>query len=250
MKRIGSLLLLPVVLALSCGSRPQPEEQVSPPPVEQPAAQVQSAPPPEPPPPPEAPKTPEAPPAPVVQAVVPAPVEPAPAPVEPPPPPVQVVQPAAPVQSAPPPKEVFDPGNITEEMYETTKADVQSLIADLNRIIRARNYNAWVGHLSASYLKEISSQPFLENITEELYKRDQIVATNLGRDPRRVQKKILRTAKDYFDNVVVPSRSNDRMDDIDFVSENRVKAYTLDTRGQRLILYDLELIDEKWKIIN
>ena len=145
---------------------------------------------------------------------------------------------------------VFSPENITEEKYTATKADVQTLIEELNKIIRAKNYNVWISYLSDSYLKEISSPAFLEERTEELYKRDQLVASNLGRDPRRVQKKVLRTPKDYFDNVVVPSRSNDRMDDIAFISENHVKAYTLDTRGSRLVLYDLAIIDGKWKIIN
>ena len=186
---------------------------------------------------------------PVTPVIPPQPVEitpPEPS-IPPPEPPVQTVQSAPP----PPVEKAFDPLSITEEKFTTTKADVKVLIDDLNKIIRAKNYNAWVGYLSASYFKEISSPAFLEEMTEELYRRDQTVASNLGRDPRRVSKKILRTPKDYFDNVVVPSRSNDRMDDIDFVSENRVKAYTVDIRSQhRLVLYDLEMIDNKWKIIN
>ena len=159
--------------------------------------------------------------------------------------------PAQPVETPPPPQEKpFDPGTISQEKFETTKADVQALIADLNRLIRAKNYNAWRGHLSDSYFEEISSQEFLDERTEELYKRDQMVASSMGRDPKKVQKKLLKNPKDYFDNVVVPSRSNDRMDDIDFVSDNQVKAYTVDNRGQRLVLYNLELIDSKWMIIN
>ena len=216
MKRNGLLSVLPVILVLACGSGPKPVEQAP----EQPAPAVQPA-------------------APVAQ-----PAASAPQPVPPPPPDPQ------PVQSTPAVEEVFDPATITEEKFAAAKADVQALIGDLNRIIKAKNYNAWISYLSASYLEEISSQSFLEEKTEELYKRDLIVATNLGRDPKRVSKKILKTPKDYFDNVVVPSRSNDRMDDIAFVSENRVKAYTMDNRGQRLVLYDLEIIDNKWKIIN
>ena len=204
-----------------------------------------------------------APPAAVVQPAAPAAPPPQPVQSTPTPPPVSAPEPApapepvpepapAPktVESAPSVEKVFDPTSITQEKFTTTKMDVQALIDDLNKIIRARNYNAWVGYLADSYFKEISSKAFLEERTEDLYKRDQTVASNLGRDPRRVQKKILRTPKDYFDNVVVPSRSNDRMDDIDFVSEDRVKAYTVDNRGQRLVLYDLEIIDKKWKIIN
>jgi uncharacterized protein YigE (DUF2233 family) len=50
--------------------------------------------------------------------------------------------------------------------------------------------------------------------------------------------------------VVVPSRANDRVDDIEFASQKRVKAYTVTPNGTRLRLYDLEHIGDQWKIIN
>ena len=155
-----------------------------------------------------------------------------------------------PIEVVPEEEEVFNPGTISQEMYENTKVDVQALVGNLNRIIRARNYNAWTENLAESYLREISSRAFLEEKTEELYRRDQLVATSLGRDPRQVEKKILRTARDYFENVVVPSRSNDQVDDIEFISDKQVKAYTIDSKGNRLILYNLENIDDQWKIIS
>ena len=157
-------------------------------------------------------------------------------------PPQQEVIVAAPVE------EIFDSGSISQEMYEHTKTDVQAFVGDLNRIIRNKNYGAWTENLAEPYFREISAQAFLEEKTEELYRRDQIVATSLGRDARLVEKKILRTARDYFEFVVVPSRSNDHVDDIEFVSDTQVKAYTIDTRGNRLILYNLEIIDNHWKI--
>ena len=226
MKQIGVLLVSAFVL--SCGAVPQPVEA-----------------------------------APSIEVIQPAPVQSTPQPVETAPV-VEVVEPAAPVQNIPPPEEPssqvveniiyveqgFDPGNISEELFTNTKAEVQALIGNLNGIIRARNYDAWVGHLAASYLSVISSGEFLAERTEELYRRDQTVASNLGRNPNQVQKKILRTPRDYFENVVVPSRSNDRMDDIEFITENRVKAYTIDSRGNRLVLYDLEMIDNFWKIVH
>jgi hypothetical protein len=147
-------------------------------------------------------------------------------------------------------EQVFHPGSISEAQYEAAKLEVQALIADLNQIIRARNFEAWVSHLAISYYEQISSRAFLDERTEDLYRRDQIVAQNMGRDPRLVERRVLRTARDFFTHIVVPSRSNDRVDDIDFVSENRVKAYTIDARGNRLILYDLEIIGGKWMIAN
>jgi hypothetical protein len=145
---------------------------------------------------------------------------------------------------------VFDPGSISEEIYKITKADIQGLVRELNSIIRARNYTAWLGYLSENYLEVINSKSFLEEKTEDLYRRDQIIASSTGRDPRSVAKRVLRSPRDYFENVVVPSRANDRVDDIAYISETNVRAYTMDTRGNRLILYDLEHINSKWKIIN
>jgi len=163
------------------------------------------------------------------------------------------VSPAVEPQIATPPTEVetvFDPDAVTEERYESTLTEIRTLIDVLNRIIRARDYNAWVSHLADSYFELINSEEFLAERTEDLFRRNQIVATNTGRDPRSVQRIVLRNSRDFFTHVVVPARSNDRLDDITFVSENRVLAYTIDRRGNRLILYDLEVIDNRWKIIN
>ena len=143
----------------------------------------------------------------------------------------------------------FDPDNISEELYETTKAEIQDIIQRLDNIIRAGNYNEWREFIAESYLEEISSPEFLEERTEELFRRDQLVAAAMGRNPVTVEKKVLRTLRDYFDNVVVPSRASDRVDDISFTSETKVRAYTVNNRGARLILYDLEIIGDSWKII-
>ena len=165
---------------------------------------------------------------------------------------VEVEQATAEAYTPPPPKleEAVDTARISEERHETTMAELRVFIEGLNAIIRARDYTAWVAYLSASYYAEINSEAFLARRTEELFRLDQIRASNLGRDPRRVQKRVLRNSRDFFYNVVVPSRSNDRLDDISFVSETRVKAYTVDRRGNRLVLYDLEIIDNRWQIIN
>jgi hypothetical protein len=148
-------------------------------------------------------------------------------------------------------EENFDPDSISDAVFQSTKREITAFINELNGIIRARNYSAWVAHLSDSYFLDINSKKFLEEKTEELYRRDQVVAQNLGKDPNFVEKRILRTARNYFDYVVVPSRANDRLDDIGFLSETRVRAYTVDERrGQRLVLYDLAYINHKWLIVN
>jgi hypothetical protein len=130
----------------------------------------------------------------------------------------------------------FDPGSISQEVFDSTKIGVQNFIENLNQIIRNKNYTAWVSHLGPEYFAEKNSTGYLAQTSEQ---------------PRlKTQKIVLTSAQDYFIYVVVPSRANDRVDDIEFVSPTRVKAYTLTPNGQRLRLYDLESSGNTWKIIN
>jgi hypothetical protein len=137
---------------------------------------------------------------------------------------------------APAEKDVFDPNSITEEVFNATKTDVQQFIGDLNNIIRTKDYKAWVDHLGEAYFSHISSPEYLGRISE---------SARLKARQIRVS-----TPQEYFIHVVVPSRANDRVDDIEFVSPTRVKAFTITAKNQRLRLYDLEWSDNRWKIIN
>ena len=143
-----------------------------------------------------------------------------------------------------------DPNIFSEEMREVTMGEIRALIEVLNAIIRSRDYDAWKNHLSPSYYSEINSQAFLERMTEDLFRRDRMVASARGVNPRHVQRRVLNSSMDFFFNVVVPARSNDRLDDIVFLSHDRVQAFTVDHRGNRLRLYDLQLYDTGWKISN
>jgi hypothetical protein len=143
---------------------------------------------------------------------------------------------ASPSTANGPAVENFDPGSISQEVFNSTKTDVQQFIQDLNDIIRSRDYDAWVSHLGDDYYAEKNSPPYLAGVSEQ---------------PRlKTQKIVLSNAEDYFIHVVVPSRQDDRVDDIEFISPTRVKAYTVNSNGQRLRLYDLESSGDTWKIIN
>ena len=134
----------------------------------------------------------------------------------------------------------FDPHSISQERYNSTKIDVQHFMERLNQIIRNKNYTAWKAELSPSFFAGISSDDFLQQISEMN-----------GMKSRGI---VLKTAEDYFNYVVVPSRVNSRVDDIEFIDQNRVKAYTeiknREGQTQRLRLYDLEYNGNLWKIIN
>jgi hypothetical protein len=134
----------------------------------------------------------------------------------------------------------FDPSKVTQEQYSSTMDEVQHFIEELNRVIRSRNYNAWRAALSPDYFAAISSPENLQEISEQ--------------PAMKTRRIVLRTAQDYFTHVVVPSRANSRVDGIEFVGRNRVKAFTINTNRageeQRLLLYSLEKIGDSWKITN
>ena len=129
---------------------------------------------------------------------------------------------------------------ISKEEYNSTMADVQNFIEELNRIIRRKDYNSWKAALSPEYFGQIASVENLQQVSEQ--------------PAMKVRGIILKSAEDYFINVVVPSRANSRVDDIEFIGEHRVKAFTIMTNNsgeeQRLRLYDLEKTGNIWKIIN
>lgn len=137
-------------------------------------------------------------------------------------------------------QEIFDPAKVSQQQYTSTMEEVQAFIEQLNRIISSRNYQSWKTRLSPEYFAEISSQEALKEASEQ--------------PAMKTRRIILRTAEDYFIHVVVPSRANSRVDDIEFIGRDRVKAFTVTTNraGEevRLRLYDLEKINNSWIIIN
>jgi len=136
--------------------------------------------------------------------------------------------------------DVFDPTRVSQQHYTSTRDEVRGFIENLNRIITSRNYEQWKSCLSEEYFEEISSQKNLQEISAQ--------------PAMRTRRIVLRTPEDYFQYVVVPSRADLRVDDIEFVSMNRVKAFTIthNRAGEevRLRLYDLEKIGNSWTIIN
>jgi len=131
-------------------------------------------------------------------------------------------------------------------MYDVTLAEVKSFIDNLNGVISRRNFSQWRAALTDEYFAQISSREFLAEASES-------PALKAGRI-------VLRTANDYFTNVVVPSRANSQVDEIEFEGENVVRAYYLETRTvrgennetatetRRLRVYELVKINGNWKI--
>lgn len=121
----------------------------------------------------------------------------------------------------------------TEELKKKTFEEVAEVIDALDRIIADGDYSQWLGFLTDEYARSRSSDAFLAAASEAaVLEKNGIV---------------LRTLRDYFDNVVVRSRVQAKLDDIIFVDETHVKAYTR-VQGKLYILYYLVRECDWWEI--
>jgi hypothetical protein len=132
---------------------------------------------------------------------------------------------------------------VTQEMYDLTLVEVRAFVENLNSLIKRNNYTGWKGALSDDYFTYISSDKFLADASES--------------NMLRSRKIVLKTLNDYFTHVVVPSRSNSKVDEIEFTDTDTVKVYYIERRKndnnefetRRLRLYELVRTGNTWKII-
>jgi hypothetical protein len=133
----------------------------------------------------------------------------------------------------------FDPRSVSAQEKETTMGEMRLLIAEINRVIRAKDYNGWLSYLAEDFIAAINSPDYLAQLSESSL---QLKSQNI----------VLKTPQDYFTHVVVASRESIRvdasLDDIEFLNHNRVKAYTVNTRRQRLRLFEFVKAGGAWKI--
>jgi len=180
--------------------------------------------------------------------------EPAPAP-EPEPEPVAEISPeqnevhntdaeeinAVETEAEEPPESEIKPENeeniedfvVTEDVFKKTFNDIENLIKELNTIIQSEDYKTWTTYLTEGYRNHLEDPEVLAELSEEPVLKKYNVN--------------LKSLQDYFYYVVVPSRSNARLDDLVFIDNTRVKAIMI-IKNQRSILYKLEWDGNSWKI--
>lgn len=130
----------------------------------------------------------------------------------------------------PPPEQTF---TVTQEVYDRTFSEIEELIKTLNNLIANRMFDAWKSYLTPAAIASMSDTKTLE----ELSARPILQKFNIR----------LRNLQDYFTYVVVPSRSNAKLDEIVFMDNNHVTAYTV-IKGEKTILYQLIKEGQTWKI--
>lgn len=122
---------------------------------------------------------------------------------------------------------------ITRETYDQTKSELEKVVDQLNKITATKDYNKWIEFLSLQYRHDYSNPAVLKVVSETL--------------PIKGIK--LKSLKDYFTYVFVPSRSKIRVDDIQFLTPQRVNVIM--KKGEdAVIIYGIENTDGSWKLIS
>ena len=128
------------------------------------------------------------------------------------------------------------------EMYydPVAEADIRQALENLSRAIRTSNINNWREVLAEDYYQQVISAENLANLSNS----DGLKSRNI----------VLRTERDYFTHVVVPSRRDwarsNIEDEIEFLSADHVRVYGQTVAGRRGQVYELTRIDNQWKVTN
>ena len=126
-----------------------------------------------------------------------------------------------------------EPRQPIQKSYEQMFDEFQIFINYMNSVISRRQYTLWEQHLTTSYKENFGSEEYLKKISEYPILKDKSIR--------------LKSLEDYFNWVVVPSRSHAVLEDIVQVGQTQVIAYsTFD--GKRAKLYELENMGDEWKI--
>jgi hypothetical protein len=121
---------------------------------------------------------------------------------------------------------------VSEDLYNKTFNEIESLINKLTQLIRKKNFNGWKEFLSEKYINKVGSAEYLREVSESPSLKDIVVLEDL---------------KDFFQWVVVPSRVSARLDEIIFKDESHVTAYMI-IDEHRTILFQFEQVGDTWEI--
>jgi hypothetical protein len=122
---------------------------------------------------------------------------------------------------------------VSEEVYTKTFDEIEEFIRNLNKIIRNEDYDTWMTYLSDEYIARTSDPAYLKQQSQQPMLKKSSISLN--------------SIRDYFVHVVVPSRIQAQLDEIEFIDENEVKAYAM-IKNTKALLYLLVREDDMWKI--
>ncbi len=122
--------------------------------------------------------------------------------------------------------------NITRKEFEEDKTAILAIIEKLDKIMKNKDYKAWLAYLEEESVKYWSTR------------------NNLLKAQNRLPVKglTLRTLEDYFKYVFIPSRSGRRVDEIRYETEKLVKAVQVNGENDTVYYYFKKSSNGTWKL--
>lgn len=120
---------------------------------------------------------------------------------------------------------------ITPDTFAEDKKAILQTIAELDVIMKNRDYNSWIGYVTPQSIDYWKQKSHLQAVSARL-------------PGNRIQ---LKTLEDYFNWVFRLSRQNARVDEIRYISSKLVKAVQVDGTKDT-IYYQFEKQNGRWLI--
>ena len=120
---------------------------------------------------------------------------------------------------------------ISMETYEMDKKIILQKIAELNTIMKDKNYKSWLNYIEKSSIDYWSMKTNLSAVSKQL----------------PVKGLNLKTLEDYFNFVFIPSRLVRIIDEIIFLSSTSIKAVQI-RNDDTIVFYNFKKIDDQWQV--
>ena len=127
---------------------------------------------------------------------------------------------------------------VTIETFNADKAAILKKISELNVIMTKKDFNSWLGYISADSKKYWSDSYTLSKASEKL--------------PKELKGVKLKNLNDYFNYVFIPSRKGRQIDEIRYNSAESVKAVQVskseDGKTKSIVYYNFVKESGDWKV--
>lgn len=121
---------------------------------------------------------------------------------------------------------------VSMDTYALDKKIILAKIAELNEVMKSKNYKAWIGYIDRSSVDYWSQKKNLSAVSKQL----------------PVKGLNLRTLEDYFNYVFIPSRMGRRIDEIRYISSTSIKAVQVKNADEVIIFYNFKKVDGEWLV--
>ena len=120
--------------------------------------------------------------------------------------------------------------SVTEETFTSDKSEILQIIAELDNIMKTKDYKKWLEYITPESIEYWSNARNLSDLSIRLYSNYNFKLVNL---------------QEYFEKFFIPARKGRQVDEIRYVTTTVIKAVQYKD-DQDIIYYYFEKRGDKW----